>query len=82
MLWLFPFCIVHNLCVSPVCESKILIFSFIELTSVSRLHFYGRYHHSKTISSCKVSLRGYEPQYETTLNKYGGGIFATTLKMG
>ena len=48
----------------PVCESKILIFSFIELTSVSRLHFYGRYHHSKKISFCKVALRGYEPDDE------------------
>ena len=48
--------------------------SCIELTSVSRLHFCGRYHHSKTISSCKVALRGYEPEYETTLNKYSGGI--------
>ena len=66
----------------PVCESKILIFSFIELTFVSRLHFYGRYHHSKNISSCKVASRGYQPEYETTLTKYNGGICHNCVKMG
>ena len=31
-------------------------------------------HHSENISSCKVALRGHEPEYETSLNEYSRGI--------